>query len=184
MIKINFTSSAKFLLSIIICELAGVVGAVFTTPSIDSWYKTLNKPFFNPPDWIFGPVWTTLFILMGISLYLVWSKKWEPNNKPIYKNVKVWNNLSKKFLSGSWKKANIVIIFATQLVLNVLWSVIFFGMHLTVVAFFELIMLLFAIMFTIINFYRVSKNAAYLLIPYILWVSFAGILNLFIWVLN
>jgi tryptophan-rich sensory protein len=94
------------------------------------------------------------------------------------------NSLSKKFLSGSWKKANIVIIFTIQLILNVLWSIIFFSMHLVGVAFFELIMLWFAIAFTIINFYRVSKTAAYLLIPYILWVSFAGILNLFIWILN
>jgi len=180
----NFNSAVKLLSSVIICELAGTVGAIFTTPAVSSWYKNINKPSFNPPNWIFGPVWTLLFVLMGISLYIVWSKKWEPTSKVNYKKVKVWNPLSKNFLSGNWRKLNIILIFSTQLVLNVLWSVIFFGLHLTGVAFFELLMLWFAIMFTIINFYRVSKIAAYLLIPYILWVSFAGVLNFFIWASN
>jgi tryptophan-rich sensory protein len=164
--------------------MAGVIGAFFTTPEINNWYKSLNKPSFNPPGWIFGPVWTTLFILMGISLFLVWEKKWEPNNKINFKNKKPWNKISQKFLSGSWQKANIIIIFATQLLLNVLWSVIFFGMHYPGLAFFELMMLWVAILFTIINFYRVSKTAALLLIPYILWVSFASVLNYFVWILN
>jgi translocator protein len=180
----NYSKTYKLLISIIICEMAGVVGAFFTTPEINSWYKSLNKPSFNPPGWIFGPVWTTLFVLMGISLFLVWEKKWESKNKINFKNKKPWNKISQKLLSGPWQKANIIIIFATQLVLNVLWSVIFFGMHSPGVAFFELIMLWFAIIFTIINFYRVSKTAALLLIPYVLWVSFAGVLNYFIWILN
>ena len=174
----------KLLVSVIICELAGFIGAIFTTPQIDSWYKGLNKPNFNPPSWIFGPVWTVLFILMGISLYLVWEKKWEPKNKIKSDKIKPWNKISQKFLSGSWRKVNIVIIFVTQLVLNVLWSIIFFTMHSPAVAFFELLMLWFAIIFTIVNFYRVSKIAALLLLPYILWVSFAGILNCFIWIIN
>lgn len=174
----------KLFTSIIICELAGVVGAIFTTPEINGWYKGLNKPFFNPPSWIFGPAWTTIFILLGISLYLVWIKKWIPQNKVNFRGKKLRNKLSQKLLSGSWQKANIIIIFWIQIFLNILWSVIFFGFHSPGVAFFELLMLWFAIIFLIINFYRVSKTAGWLLLPYILWVSFAGILNLFIWILN
>jgi len=180
----KYNSLLKLFISIIICELAGAIGAIFTTPAIGSWYKNLDKPSFNPPNWLFGPVWTTLFVLMGISLYLVWAKKWESRNKSREKHVKVWNSLSKKMLSGSWQKANIILIFTTQLVLNILWSVIFFGAHSPGVAFFELLMLWFAIIFTIINFYRVSKIAALLLVPYILWVSLAATLNYFIWILN
>jgi len=180
----KYNNSLKLLTSIIICELAGVVGSVFTTPEIGSWYRNLNKPSFNPPDWLFGPVWTILFILTGVSLYLVWSKKWEPKSKTSRKKIKSWNLLSQNFYNGKWRKANIILIFAAQLILNVLWSIIFFGMHSPSAAFFELLMLWSAIIFTIINFYRVSKTAALLLLPYILWVSFAAVLNLFIWILN
>lgn len=179
----NYDKLVKFFISIIICELAGSIGAVFTTPEIGSWYKTLNKPPFNPPNWIFGPVWTILFVLMGIALYLVWTKGWKVKNEIKFRKKKP-NALSERFLSGKWQKANIIIIFVLQLVLNVLWSIIFFGMHFPGLAFFELLMLWFSIIFLIVNFYRVSRAAAVLLLPYILWVSFAGILNLFIWILN
>ena len=175
----------KLVTSIIICEFAGAVGSIFTVPNINSWYSLLRKPSFNPPSWIFGPVWTALFILMGISFYLVWSKKWEIKNEiKVKSNRKPWNPWSQKFFNGSWKKVNIIIIFISQLALNVLWSVIFFGWHNPGVAFFELLTLWVAIIYTIVNFYRVSKTAAYLLVPYILWVTFAGVLNFFIWVLN
>jgi len=122
--------------------------------------------------------------MMGISLYLVWSKNWEVNNKIGSEKVKPWNSLSNKLFIGPWQKANIILIFIFQLILNILWSVIFFGAHLPGVAFFEILMLWTAILFTIINFYRVSKAAALLLIPYILWVSFASVLNFYLWVLN
>jgi len=180
----KYNNLLKLLTSIIICELAGVIGAFFTTPAIGSWYKTLNKPSFNPPNWIFGPVWTTLFVLMGISLYLVWRKKWMPINEIESDKTKAWNKWSQKFFNGSWQKANIIIIFIVQLVVNILWSAVFFGAQSPDLAFFVLIMLWFAILFTIVNFYRVSKTAGLLLLPYILWVSFAGILNYFIWALN
>jgi tryptophan-rich sensory protein len=180
----KYNNLLKLLTSIIICELAGGIGSVFTTPEIGAWYESLNKPFFNPPNWIFGPVWASLFILMGVSLYLVWIKKWEPKNKIGPEKSKMWNPLSKKFFSGSWRQANIILIFATQLILNVLWSVIFFGAHSPSAAFFEILMLWFAIVFTIVNFYRVSKTAGYLLIPYIIWVSFAAILNFVIFLIN
>lgn len=179
--KINFI---KLLTSIIVCELAGIAGSFFTMPEITSWYMKVNKPSFNPPNWIFGPVWTLLFVLMGISLYLVWFKKAEPSKTIFAKKIKAWNKYSEKFYNGSWRRINIYLIFWTQLILNILWSFIFFGMHSPSVAFFEVIMLWFAILFTIINFYRVSKAAAYIMIPYILWVSFASILNFYIWILN
>ena len=174
----------KLFVSIIICQIAATIGAFFTTPEINSWYKYLKKPFFNPPNWIFAPVWTILFVLMGVSLYLVWIKEWEPHDLSLNKKIKAWNPISQKLWTGSWKKANIVLIFALQLFINVLWSVIFFGMHSPVAGFFVILMLWMAILFTIMNFYRVSKTAAWLLVPYILWVSFAGVLNLFIFILN
>jgi len=180
----SLNNSIKLLVSIIICQLAGVIGAIFTTPEIDSWYAGINKPSFNPPNWIFGPVWTALFILMGVSLYLVWSKKWEPKNKIGPEKSKMLSSLSQKFFSGEWKRINIILIFAVQLILNILWSLVFFGAHSIDKAFVVLMMLWFAILFTIVNFYRVSKAAAILLIPYILWVSFAGVLNFYLWILN
>ncbi|MBU1089027.1 tryptophan-rich sensory protein [Patescibacteria group bacterium] len=150
----------KLIASILICQLAGIVGAVFTTPAISGWYVTLNKPSFNPPNWLFGPVWTFLYLLMGISLFLVWNKKDSKDTKTA------------------------LIFFAVQLGLNTLWSIIFFGMHLPLVAFLEILFLLFFIALTIIKFFPISKISAYLLTPYFLWVSFATILNLYIAILN
>jgi len=180
----EFFRAVRLVTCIIICEMAGAIGAFFTTPQIGGWYRTLEKPSFNPPSWIFGPVWTTIFVLMGISLFLVWDKKWVVTNEIGSQNAKTWNKWSASLLSGSWKKLNIVLIFSLQLFLNVLWSFIFFGLHNPGLAFFELIMLWVAIIFTAVNFYRVSKNAALLLVLYIVWVSFAAVLNLSIWLLN
>jgi len=186
----------KLAISIIICELAGVVGSTFTTPAIGNWFKDLNKPSFNPPNWVFGPVWSILFLLIGISLYIVWDKKWKVENEiidliKIEKIKKIKNSIlrdiysvHRKLWSGSWQKLNIVSIFFIQLGLNVRWSMVFFGEHSVGSAFFVLLMLWFAILFTIVNFYRVSKLAAYLLLPYILWVTYAGVLSYFFWILN
>jgi len=149
--------AAKLVISIVICQLAGLVGVVFTMPALDGWYKNLKKPFFAPPDWVFSPVWVILFLLMGVSLFLVW----------------------KKGGNGEAK-----IIFSTQLILNILWSAFFFGIKSPGLAFIDLFFLWFAILCTIILFYRIFKLAGLLLIPYILWVSFAGILNFTIWMLN
>jgi len=146
---------------IIICQLAGFIGSLFTTPAIPTWYKTLTKPSFNPPNSIFSPVWITLFLLMGISLFLVWQK----NHKD--------------------RKVKIALLFFTvQLVLNILWSILFFGLKSPLGAFIEIIILWFAILLTIIKFFKVSKPAGLLLLPYILWVSFAALLNFSIWNLN
>jgi tryptophan-rich sensory protein len=148
----------KLIVSIAIPLIAGFVGSLFTTKSIPNWYETIQKPAFNPPNWIFGPVWTILFIMMGIALYLVWTSG-KANN------------------SALW-------IFGIQLGLNALWSILFFGLHSPLWAFVDIIVLWFAILATIISFYSVSATASYLLIPYILWVSFATILNWKIMVLN
>jgi benzodiazapine receptor len=147
--------------SIIICQLAGFVGSLFTTPSIPRWYAGINKPPFNPPNWVFAPVWTTLFLLMGISLYLVWRTGLND------KNVKIG-----------------VAVFLFQLILNVLWSLLFFGHQSPFAAFIEIIFLWIAILASIILFFRISWVAGTLLIPYILWVSFASVLNFSIWRLN
>ena len=147
--------------AIIGSELAGIVGSVFTAPSITTWYTTLTKPSFNPPSWVFGPVWTTLFALMGIAAFLVWKKGFE------HKNVRI----------ALW-------VFISQLILNTLWSIIFFGLHSPGAAFIEIIFLWLSIVTMIALFYKISKAAAYLIIPYILWVSFAAFLNYSIWILN
>lgn len=150
---------SKLVLSLLVCLGAGIIASVFTVSSIPSWFVTLNKPFFSPPNWIFGPVWTTLYILMGISLYLVW-------------------------VSKSKIKQKAITLFFIQLELNVLWSILFFGMKSPILAFVDIVVLLITIFLTIKSFYPISRLAAYLLIPYILWVSFAALLNLSIALLN
>ena len=151
----------KLLVSIGVCLLAGVTGSIFTMPAIPTWYAALNRPPLAPPNWIFGPVWTTLFVLMGISAFLIWKKGLDR------KDVKIALG-----------------IFIGQLVLNTLWSIIFFGLHSPGGALIEIVFLWLAILATIVAFYKISKPAAWLLVPYILWVSFAAYLNYAIWSLN
>lgn len=151
---------AKLVAAILVCEGAGIIGSIFTIASITSWYATLIKPPFNPPNWIFGPVWTILYLFMGISLYLVW--------------------LSKK---SAAKKEALQIFFA-QLILNSLWSIIFFGMHYLVGGLIIIIGMWILIYLTIKKFAKFNKTASYLLYPYLAWVSFAAILNLAIVFLN
>lgn len=180
----RFSTYVRFFASIIICQLAGVVGSVFTMPAIKGWYSTLTKPSFNPPNWIFGPVWGLLFLLMGISLFLAWEKGFQIKITAKDKSKKIWNDFSRKLWVGTWREENAAAIFVLQLILNILWSVSFFGLQSPMLAYFEVIMLWFAILYTIVNFYRISKWAAYLLVPYLVWVSFAAVLNYFIWNLN
>jgi translocator protein len=157
MVKITKSkfSLVKFIFCILITEGAGILGSIATFSSVKNWYLTdLIKPSFNPPSWLFGPVWTLLFFLMGIALYLVWTKK---------------NNLF-------W--------FWLQLFLNVLWSIFFFGLHSPLLAFYEIVFLWITILMTIIKFWSYNRKAGILLIPYLLWVSFASFLNFSIAVLN
>src|SRR3990167_1591032 len=148
-------------LSIGVCFLVAGIGSFFTTSAIDTWYTTLQKPFFNPPNWIFGPVWTLLYLIMGISLYIVWIAKVEKKAK----------------LQG-------ITFFFIQLALNVLWSILFFGLKSPTAALIGIIFLWLAIFLTIRSFLQISKKAGWLLIPYLVWVSFATILNLSIVILN
>ena len=177
-------NATKLIISILICEFAGVSGSIFTAPAIQSWYYFLNKPSFSPPNWLFAPVWAFLFLLMGISLYLVWSKDFTANVSSNDAQKKSWNPISAKLWSGTWREENAALIFIFQLVLNILWSVIFFGLKSPGFAFVEILMLWITIIYTIVNFYRISKTSAYLLIPYIVWVSFAAFLNFSIWQIN
>ncbi|MBM3205921.1 tryptophan-rich sensory protein, partial [Candidatus Shapirobacteria bacterium] len=135
--------------------------SAFTNPSIPTWYATLNKPSFNPPNWLFAPVWTILFILMGISLFLIWKKG--------LKTKGVKTALS---------------IFSIQLVLNIAWSFFFFKFQSPFWAFIEIIILWFFILLMILKFFKINKAAGFLLIPYLLWVSFASFLNYTIYKLN
>ncbi len=147
--------------AIILCESAGILGSVFTASQIQSWYLTvLIRPSFSPPNWLFGPVWTILYALMGIALYLVWQKK----------------------RNQEWRAA--LTLFFVQLFLNAIWTPIFFGLHELGIAFGVIIAMWCSIVMTIILFYRQKKLAGYLLIPYLLWVSFASVLNGTIWYLN
>lgn len=145
--------------AIIACEAAGIIGAIFTTSEIQTWYAGIVRPSFSPPNWVFGPVWTTLYALMGVSLWLVWISK----------------SKHKKWAVG---------VFGIQLLLNILWSVLFFGQHNPGAALIEITVLWAAILLTIIACAKISKLAAWLLVPYILWVTFAGFLNYSIWALN
>jgi len=174
----------KFILSLIICQAAAAAGALVTAPAIDNWYLALDKPGFTPSGSFIGAVWTVLYVLMSISLYLVWARDWQVRQISSAKTLRAWNRFSQELYAGSWQKKNIILIFCAQLVLNILWSVIFFGFEEPGWAFFELAALWMAILYTIINFYRVSRPAAYLLLPYIFWVTFAGYLNFTIWQMN
>jgi benzodiazapine receptor len=156
-----FVRVTQFFAAIVICLLAGLIGSIFTAPAVPTWYATLTKPALTPPAWLFGPVWTVLFILMGIALYLVWRKGWEQ------KDVQV-----------------ATAIFAVQLALNVLWSYFFFGLQVPFLALIEIVLLWVAVCITIGAFYRVSIPATALLLPYLLWVTFAAYLTYGIYTLN
>lgn len=148
--------------SIAICELAGAIGSVFTVQSIPTWYASLTKPAFTPPGWLFGPVWILLYLLMGMSLYLVYSSR---------KQGKSGTNAA-------------LYAFAVQLVLNVAWSIVFFGLKSISYRFVTILLLLISIIITIILFFRSSKTAGTLLLPYLFWVTFASVLNYSILILN
>lgn len=145
---------------IALCLAAGALGAAVTAPAIASWYPTLVKPSFNPPNWIFGPMWTTLYVLMAIAAWLVWRR------------------------AGFAAARTAMLLFVGQLVLNSLWSLLFFGLHRIDLALVDVVLLLVAIAATTLAFRRHSATAALLLLPYLAWVSFATALNFAIWRLN
>lgn len=150
----------RWIASLLVCQLAGALGSLFTAPAIPGWYAGLVKPSFSPPNWVFAPVWTALFLLMGVALAVVWQRKDHPEAPAALR----------------W--------FAIQWMLNVLWSVAFFGLHSPLLGLVDIVVLWVAIVVTILRFRRISRPAAWLLAPYIAWVSFALILNAAQWWLN
>ncbi len=150
----------KLFVSLLTTLAVGGIAGFATATAIDTWYVHLNKPSFNPPNWLFAPVWTVLYIMMGIALYLIWK------------------------LPSSQKRNTAMVVFFIQLLLNFLWSLIFFNMHETGYALVDIVLLLSMILTTIFYFRPLSKTAALMLVPYSLWVSFATVLNYSIWYLN
>ena len=156
---------ARLAISIAIPLSAGAIGAIFTTDSVETWYQMIEKPWFTPPNWLFGPAWTVLYVLMGISLYLVWRK-----------------TTIDRSIHGT--RPAVFAVFGIQLGLNALWSFLFFGLRSPQLAFAEIVILLASIMVTVIIFQKISKPASILLLPYAGWVAFASALNLGVWLLN
>lgn len=153
---------AKWLLliaCILVCQMAGILGSIFTYEAIPTWYVTLEKPFFTPPNWLFAPVWTTLFTLMGISLYLIVKGGMKKNKEAVY-------------------------IFSAQLFLNFFWNIFFFGLRSPAYGLAGILVLWLMIVLTIAKFYSIDKRAGLLLVPYIAWVSLATALTYYVWVLN
>jgi tryptophan-rich sensory protein len=149
----------KLIVSLGIPFSAAAIGSAVSVQNIPTWYAALEKPVLNPPNFIFGPVWTLLYVLIGLSLYLYWTS--EGNGK--------WSGY---------------VAFGVQMVLNALWSVVFFGLQLPLLGVFVIALLDIMVIVTIILFYEKSKRAAYLLMPYLLWISFATYLTVSIWLLN
>lgn len=154
-------NTLKLIISVTIPLLVGGLSGFFTVTGVESWYQTINKPSWNPPNWIFGPVWTALYIMMGVALFLVWKSSSNANTKKLA-----------------------LLLFAAQMLLNFFWSFIFFNLQQPGWAFAEIVSLWLFILFTIFAFARLNNMAAWLLVPYISWVSFAAILNFTIWQLN
>jgi benzodiazapine receptor len=152
----------KILTVVVTCLVIGYFSGIVTRSSIEIWYPTLIKPKFNPPNWIFAPVWSTLYIMIGIAAGLVWDRM-ESNTEVV-------------------KKA--LVVFAIQLALNALWSYLFFGLMNPMLALLEIVILWLMIYETYVQFAKINKIAGYLFIPYLLWVSFAMVLNASIWWLN
>lgn len=147
----------KFILALVVCFAASAIGSLFTFSAIPTWYATLNKASFNPPNWIFGPVWTLLYFLMAITLYLIWTHK---------KNVQ----------AERW--------FYLQLIFNAMWSVVFFGLHQPLTSFIIIVLLFLSIVATMFWTKKTTKTGAYLMVPYLIWIIFAAILNLMVVILN
>jgi len=149
------------IVAVLICEGAGLIGSIFTRAGLNGWFQTLNKPRFNPPGWVFGPVWTVLYALMGIAAAMIWQHRdTDPEARPALR------------------------LFGVQLGLNVLWSAAFFGARSPFAALINIVALWSALVATTLRFSRVSGRAAGLLLPYLAWTTFATVLNAAIWRLN
>lgn len=157
----NLSLTAKIIIAALTCLVLGSLSGIATASSVNDWYLTLNKPSFNPPNWLFGPAWTLLYTLMGIAFALIWHKGTE---KPAVKSA--------------------LTFFGIQFVLNLLWSILFFGMKNPQIALVEIIIMWILILVTILKFGKIDKRAAWLMVPYLAWVTFASALNAGIVYLN
>jgi benzodiazapine receptor len=157
----KISTAWKFIITILLCESVGIMSGLLASTDNNLWFDTLNKPTWNPPAYLFGPVWTTLYLLMGISLGIIWNN----NTTELYKR-------------------NAYFLFGLQLFLNFWWSILFFKINSPAFALLDIILMVILIILTIVSFSKFSKLAAWLLVPYIAWVSFATILNFSIWNLN
>lgn len=151
---------AGALVSVLIALAAGLIGNFLGMDAISTWYAGLEKPAWNPPNWIFGPVWTLLYILMGVAAYVVWEQKKDSARR------------------------GALVVYGVQLLLNAAWSIIFFTFKQPAIAFGEIVLMWLAILVTIVMFWRIKPLAGILLLPYIAWVTFATVLNFAIWQLN
>jgi len=150
-----------FLISLLITFAIAAVASLVTIPQVQGWYTTLNKPGFNPPKQLFGPVWSVLYVMIAVAAYLVWKQR---DNSASYHTTR-------------W-------VYFLQLLLNFSWSIVFFGLHQILPAFIIIVLLWLSIVATMYYFARFSKLACWLLLPYLLWVSFASVLNFSIYMLN
>lgn len=150
----------KLLVSLMMPLGLGTLAGIFMATALPEWYANLNQPSFNPPNWIFGPVWSTLYILMGFSLFLIWD------------------------VDASKERNLAIYIFLLQLVLNIGWSFIFFNFNMIGLALVDIILLWISIVIMLVLFYRIKPLASAINIPYLLWVTFAAILNTSFYFLN
>ncbi len=151
----------KLVISVLACQMVGILGSLVTTPAIPTWYASLNKPSFTPPGWVFGPVWVTLYFLMGVAVFLIWRMD----------------------LRNSAVRAALL-LFVAQLISNGIWSPLFFGLKSPLLGLIDVAALWVLIVLTIAAFARLSRAAAILLVPYIAWVTLALALNFSIWRMN
>lgn len=154
-------SIPKLVAAVLACNVIGSLGSLVTVTGPGSWYAALEKPFFSPPGWVFAPVWITLFTLMGIALYLIWECGTDKREVRIA-----------------------LALFGVQFFFNVLWSFLFFGLRSPILGLVDIVILWILIAATILAFYRVRRSAAWLLVPYICWVTLATAVNYGVWALN
>lgn len=157
----SISNSLKLLISILLCEAVGIVSGLLSQTNMNEWLATLNKPSWNPPSWLFGPVWTILYALMGLALWLIWKSHADETLKRIA-----------------------LLVFALQLFLNFWWSLLFFRFHSPGLALIDILLMIGVIIITLFRFAPISRKACWLLVPYLAWVCFAAILNYTIWFMN
>jgi translocator protein len=159
--RFDLSAILRLIVSIAIAQSAGLIGTLVTDTGEGTWYAQLDKPWFTPPGWVFGPVWTTLYVMMGIAAFLVWERRQEHSGALVA-----------------------LAVYAVQLVLNLSWSLVFFGLESPGGGLVVIVAMLAAIVATMILFWPISRAASLLLVPYLLWVCFATVLNASIWAMN